>query len=300
MNSFRCLLCEVTGPAERVSDILRDDASGRFRVFRCLTCGHLQLFRLPTMEEETEFYRIDNQARTQTGKPEMELWRQKTALDTVRRIAWVRSLSSDPCSILDIGCGYGFFVDGLTQLTYQALGIDINEERLELARSTLQGKFLNAQIDEVFIAKHQKSYDIVTVFHVLEHLRQPVAFLRDCTSLLAPGGYLLIEVPNANDALVTENKAYRAFYWQRAHLSYFDATRLELGLRRAGLRKFDIRGIQRYGLRNLIHWLDEGRPQLFSPSFETSEPILNRLEQLYRADRERALTCDTLIAEVQK
>jgi predicted SAM-dependent methyltransferase len=127
-----------------------------------------------------------------------------------------------------------------------------------------------------------------------------VTLLRQCFDLVAPGGWLLIEVPNLDDELLNQQTDYRAFYWMREHLSYFDAGRLELALRRAGLREYSLRGVQRYGLRNLLHWLDEGKPQLTEPAFHADEPILARLEQLYRADREGPLSCDTLIAEVRK
>jgi hypothetical protein len=91
-----------------------------------------------------------------------------------------------------------------------------------------------------------------------------------------PEGRLLIEVPNLGDELLNYEVNYRHFYWQQAHLSYFDAARLELALRKAGIKDFSIRGVQRYGLRNLIHlhWLDEGKPQLTAPTFRVKVPAL--------------------------
>ena len=138
---------------------------------------------------------------------------------------------------------------------------------------------------------HYNHFQVVTMFHVLEYMRAPVSFLKQCFELV---------VPNLGDELLDQQAEYRAFYRQRAHLSYFDAARLELALRQAGLKDFSIRGVQRYGLRNLLHWLDKGKPQLTAHAFHATEPILVRLELLYRTDRERALSCDTLIAEVRR
>ncbi len=201
---------------------------------------------------------------------------------------------------MDIGCGYGFFVDLLVKSGYSATGIDIGRDRIDLAREHLEGTFIEGKIDESFVSDHREAFDVVTLFHVLEHIREPAKFLALCAALVAKEGKLLIEVPNFGDELLDQQVDYRAFYWQRAHLSYFDAARLDLVLRRAGFsRSFSVRGVQRYGLRNLLNWLDEGRPQLAAPSFQASEPMLLRLEEIYRSEREKTLRCDTLIAEVQ-
>ena len=110
---------------------------------------------------------------------------------------------------------------------------------------------------------------------------------------------MLIEVPNLADELLDQQLEYRSFYWQRGHMSYFDASHLELALRKAGAMHFEIAGVQRHGLRNLLHWLDQRGPQLDDPNYEAKEPALQRVEGLYKADRERRLTCDTLIATVR-
>lgn len=296
-----CLLCSVSGLSEVVSPTLRDDSSGRLKVVRCLTCGHVQLFSLPSAEEDAALYEADSLTRSLMGEVDFPLEQNKASADTSRRVHWLRSvLPVGDGEVLDVGCGYGFFIDALTQAGYRATGIDVGEERLALAKAHLRGRFIQGGIDETFTTAYDNHFQVVTLFHVLEHLRAPVTFLRQCFELVAPAGWLLIEVPNLGDELLNHQAEYRAFYWQRAHLSYFDAAGLELALRRAGLADFSVRGVQRYGLRNLLNWLDERKPQLISPAFRETEVVLQRVEELYRADREHAVTCDTLIAEVRK
>lgn len=299
-NPFTCMLCATAGSAEIISTVLRDDLSGRLKVMRCLTCGHVQLFPLPSPEEDAAFYQADSQTRNLMGPADLAVWQSKSANDTARRVDWVQSLAPEGGEILDVGCGYGILVDALAQAGYQATGLDISRERLALAREKLCGEFIQGEVDDELVEAYSNSFPVVTLFQTLEHLRTPTAFLQQCFKLVAPGGYLLIEVPNLGDELLDYQAEYRAFFWQRAHLSYFDAAHLELALRRAGLDDFSIRGVQRYGVRNLLHWLDEGKPQLISPTFRATEALLDRLERLYRTDRERAMRCDTLIAEVHK
>lgn len=301
-NSISCMLCNIYGPAELISTTVRDDSSGRFKICRCLTCGHVQLFPHPSPDENTEFYATDSQTLNVMGEVDFSLWENKTSADVDRHIKWLMSIipPGESVEVLDVGCGYGFLVDRMAIAGYRATGIDISRERLALAtQSRLNGSFICSAIDDGFIAAHRNEFKAVTLIQALEHISAPAAFLHQLLELVSPGGFLLIEVPNLGDELLKHEAHYREFYWQRAHLSYFDAARLELVLRKAGIKDFAIRGVQRYGMRNLIHWLDEGKPQLTAPVFHSKEPALAHLEQIYRLERERALTCDTLIAEVR-
>lgn len=298
MQTIKCLLCLQTGPAELVSSTLRDDSSRKFRVFRCLTCGHLQLFPLPLPAEDIAFNQADQQTLNLMLETDLHLWQRKTKIDTDRRVRWVMSLSDETIKVLDVGCGYGFFVESLVSQGYAATGLDVSTNRLTIARRLRQGKFIEGSLDEAFVNRHHSQFDCVTLFHVLEHVLDPVECLHMCGKLVAPGGCILIEVPNAADTLLDFNDGYRNFYWQRAHLSYFDPARLELALRRANLYKFKISGVQRYGLRNLLHWIDQGGPQIDAPDYYADHPMLIALEELYRRDRECSLSSDTLICTV--
>lgn len=133
--------------------------------------------------------------------------------------------------VLDVGCGYRFVVDALARAGYQATGLDVSQERLALATAYLNGRFPRGEIDEAFVTVRHNGFRVVTLFYVLEHLRVPVTFLRLCFELVAPDGWLPIEVPNLGDELLGRQAGCRAFYWQRAHLDYFHAARLELTLR---------------------------------------------------------------------
>lgn len=296
-----CLLCgRSDGWSEVISHQLRDDSSGRFSVVRCASCGHVQLTPLPTAEEDRAFYAADRQAKNLVDTVDFDRMQKKSAADTRRRLDWLRSVvpATQGSRVLDIGSGYGFFVHEAVQAGYQALGLNISDAQLTLARANLEGDFQLGTLDDEFAAGHAGEFACVTAFHVLEHLADPVGFIKLASSRLAPGGFLLIEVPNLSDSLLQEIPEYRAFYWQRAHLSYFDPVHLQLVFYKAGVLSFEIGGVQRYGVRNLLNWLDNRRPQLEEPDYHAKETILHDLEKLYKSDRERSLTCDTLIATI--
>jgi SAM-dependent methyltransferase len=168
-NPIICVLCAVTGSAELVSASVRDDSSGRFKIVRCLTCGHVQLFPLPSLDEEAAFYEADGQTRGLMGEVDFSLWQSKAAADTARRVNWLHSILPPGLGgVLDVGCGYGFFVDALARAGYQATGLDISRQRLALAAAHLHGTFIQGELDDAFIAAHRNCFHAVNLFHVMD------------------------------------------------------------------------------------------------------------------------------------
>ena len=99
------------------------------------------------------------------------------------------------CRVLEVGCGYGDFVERVNNQEYAAaVGIEMNQEAVKSAQS--YGRpVLNTTLEE--IADNQsESFDIVCHFQVLEHVTAPLIFLEKCLACLKPGGRLLLGVPN--------------------------------------------------------------------------------------------------------
>ena len=305
-----CPLCEIADRSEVVTETVRDDPLNRFKILRCHACGHLFLFPHPTASEDKAFYDADLQARNlmkqfsnnsaEITEAELSHWQKRKSIDTDRRMDWLANLIHVGEQIIDVGCGYGVFVDAATKRGYQAIGIDPSKIRVERAGISLQGRFIHGDLDEGFVTEGRERFSAVTLFHVLEHIREPVFMLQKCFELVKPGGVLLIEVPNVDDELLEYNHEYRSFHYQRSHYNYFNASGLKLAFDRSGIKQFSVSGVQRYGLRNLIHWLDHRKPMLSTYEFRSNDSLLSRVEQQYCADRENALTCDTLIAHIQK
>jgi 2-polyprenyl-3-methyl-5-hydroxy-6-metoxy-1,4-benzoquinol methylase len=99
----------------------------------------------------------------------------------------------ESASLLDIGCGRGAFLSKVR--SPHKTGIELNKSAAAFARAR------GITVAESLIQDHEGAYDYVTAFQVLEHIADPMPFLRSCLKVLKPGGSLIIAVPN-NDAFI--------------------------------------------------------------------------------------------------
>ena len=136
------------------------------------------------------------------------------------------------------------------------------------------------------------------MFHVLEHLKDPIEYLINLKSLLAENGVIVIEVPNANDALLSLygcEKFSDFTYWE-SHLFLFDNTTLTTLVKRAGLKIRFLEQIQRYPLSNTMYWLSKGKPGGHREWAMLSNSTLDRE---YENTLARLGIADTIVAIVE-
>jgi SAM-dependent methyltransferase len=135
----------------------------------------------------------------------------------------------------------------------------------------------------------------VTLFHVFEHLDDPLASLRLIGRALRPGGRLVVEVPHARDFLLSfaDLDAFKQFTFWSEHLILHTRRSLEVFLRAAGFVDVIVEGFQRYPLANHLHWLAKGQPG----GQHHWAPLLDAdVDRAYAAMLARLDVTDTLIA----
>jgi SAM-dependent methyltransferase len=138
-------------------------------------------------------------------------------------------------NLLDVGCASGGFLQVCLRNGFQVTGVEPAKEFAERAEAALEGK------GKVFCATLQEaplrasSFDVVTLWDVLEHVADPVDFLRRCESLLKTGGYLFANVPDIASIQATL-LGRRWPLLLPEHFNYFTRASLDLCARKAGLR----------------------------------------------------------------
>ena len=153
----------------------------------------------------------------------------RVALDRLQRIqAVLPSILRPGHRTLDAGASSGEFVFLMKTLGHDALGIEAHAGYAQHAREALGLHVRNAAFSE--FKPEGKPFDLISMFHVLEHLEFPVEELARLSECLSPEGLFAIEVPN----ILFRGMKF-SHKWHRGHLSGFSLKTLKATAARAGL-----------------------------------------------------------------
>lgn len=158
---------------------------------------------------------------------------------------------------LDVGAGSARLFDCLAPACRSIMGVEPNEPLR--ADAVARGHAIVRSLEDV---PDDSQFDVVTLFHVFEHVVDPLGTLARIRRLLAPGGMVLIEVPHARDFLLesADCEPFRRFTLWSEHLVLHTRASLDTVLRAGGFATVDIVGYQRYPLANHLYWLRHGKP----------------------------------------
>jgi len=211
-----------------------------------------------------------------------------TAVDDHRRCEQFGELISGKIW-LDVGTGLGGILDLLSPQASQTLAVEPQAFPRECLKKL--GYQVYRGIDDV----PDRTIEAVTLFHVLEHFTEPLQTLRKIRDAMKPGGKIIVEVPHANDALLSLYgcEAFKAFTFWSEHLILHTRQSLKVFLEAAGFHGVTLSGFQRYPLANHLYWLAKGKPGGHDVwKHLTSQPV----DLAYGALLNNADQTDTLIA----
>ena len=154
---------------------------------------------------------------------------ERNFAERVRRISRWHA----PGRILDVGAAYGYFVKAAREAGWDASGVELAPEVAREAAQLAQAEIIAGDFLQVSLVP---GFDVITMFDVIEHVRDPLAWLVHARELLAPGGLLVIETGDVASAWARWLGRYWYFLDPPQHLWYFTGAGLEALLARAGFR----------------------------------------------------------------
>jgi SAM-dependent methyltransferase len=253
-------------------------------VYQCGSCALIFIDPMMSDEEERLFYQNFNQHvkdRGVTLQNSIEEYHQK--LLPVARERWgvVREYFAGK-KVLEIGSSTGAFLAQLDDAHTYAC--ELTDENRVFSKQFITGEAY-ASIDEV----NEYDFDVICMFHVFEHIKQPIAFLKQCQKRLAQGGQIVIEVPCAEDPLISiyDLEAFKDFLFQPMHPMVYSEPSLDHVFGQAGFTKERVIYHQRYGLDNHLAWLRHHKPggdQRFSELFGSNSLYKQQLEAMKKTD----------------
>ena len=197
MEDVNCNLCGADNT--KVMFHARDRnvrGSSSFKIVKCKECGLVYLNPRPDKDEIRKCYPPWYHSRAQARTVNIEkTW--------IWGIPWGKAMKKKARpilrykkkgTILDIGCGDGSLLKYMKSLGWHTFGVEFNERSSQYARKVLGLNVFSGRLEE---ANYETGFfDVIILFHVLEHLHDPCETLKRVYSLLKKDGFLLIEVPN--------------------------------------------------------------------------------------------------------
>lgn len=193
-----------------------------FDLVDCRNCGVRFTQPLPNPGEVGRYYQSEDYiSHSDTRKGlinQLYHWARQWMLGRKRRL--LAHLHPQGRRVLDVGCGTGYFLHHLQQHGYAVLGVEVDAA----ARQFAQQQFGLAVLEPaawLAAPAAETQFDLITLWHVLEHVHEPRQYLDRLQQQLAPGGMLLIAVPNYTSYDAQYYGATWAAYDVPRHLWHF-------------------------------------------------------------------------------
>lgn len=251
-----CLICGMK--KFRCIHIGTRDVPG-MKVLKCISCGCVQLESREYNTEENyanggmlrgRGYNVLSDDHTDL---DWNAWVKQTEADDERRFQQLSALCAGK-NVLEFGCGSGGFLRKIKNLAASVTGIELMDE----ARKRLEEEGISVykRLDD------KQKYDVICMFHVIEHLNDPDSILKSLRQHMKAGGIFVCETCNADDALITKYhcRAFADFTYWSAHVFLYNSETLEKLMLRNGFLTVHNSQIQRYPLANHLYWLANGEP----------------------------------------
>ena len=218
-----CPLCGSAATGDPHS--LRKD---RWTYLRCVACEGVSLFPVPDGVSLAAYY---NQSYSVPLRNYLRAMSTRSGSILSDIGGWFPRQGT----LLEIGCSYGGFLNAARTAGWKTAGIELDDRAARYARETLGLNVQSGTLDDAVTAL-QPPYDVIVALHVIEHVPAPIAFLRRCHELLAPGGILFLKTPNIGSWIAARTGSYWQWLSPPAHIHLFSSRSIASALKASGFQ----------------------------------------------------------------
>ena len=217
-------LCPVCSSKDRISYMSIKDlflSQEEFGTFRCASCDLVYVDRVP--HNLSDYYKSEEYiSHKESSSPFSKLYAFIQGVTFRQKSSIVKSNTGGK-RILDFGAGKGDFVSYLNKLGFSSTGYEPDPDARAVALVKNNLKLIDS-LDEI----SSNSFDLITLWHVLEHVTDPNRTLQDLHRLLTNQGVLVVAVPNRESFDADYYKEYWAAYDVPRHLLHFNPDSLKV------------------------------------------------------------------------
>lgn len=183
----------------------------------------LETFPQPSLEKLPEYYKSEDYISHTDAKRNVfeKVYHLVKSVSLKQKLKLINSVVESDKKLLDVGCGTGDFLKIAKDNNWAVSGIEPNDEAREIANQKTNNSVFKI---EQLLDFETQSFDVITLWHVLEHLPKLEDHMSVFKSLLKPNGTLIIAVPNYKSYDAHYYKNYWAAYDVPRHLWHFSKT----------------------------------------------------------------------------
>ena len=221
-----CTICQATDLKQiRIGKI---DKTG----YKCGACSFVFLWPQPTEKEITDIYQESYYkswgVSTGEEKPETARLKKGTSECYLKRIAAHKANGR----LLDIGSAFGYLMEVAKSYGFDAYGVELSNFSSSIAKKKFGSKVFEGKLGD---ANFPGAYfDVITMFDLIEHIPQPIEFMKEVKRIIKPGGFIGITTPDTSSLSYKLLGKRGWFHWKFEHLGYFNRKSTEELARRTG------------------------------------------------------------------
>jgi 2-polyprenyl-3-methyl-5-hydroxy-6-metoxy-1,4-benzoquinol methylase len=230
MNTIRnCPVCEETYFKDFLEIKDHMITQEKFKIVECDACGFHFTNPIPESDKIGEYYKSEKYISHSSNKKGLInfLYNTVRSITLKEKVKWVRNITEGKC-LLDIGSGTGHFLKAANDNGFNGIGLEPDADARDFAH---KNNHVRSSSQEELHNIEAKSFDVVTMWHVLEHVYDLRKDLKRIEEILNSNGKLFIAVPNMNSYDARFYKKNWASYDVPRHLYHFkqnDISRLLL------------------------------------------------------------------------
>ena len=209
----------------------------KFIIQECKACGLRLTNPRPDSKSIGNYYKSENYIshNDESGGLINSIYRTVRNYTLGSKLRLINKLNGGEGKLLDVGCGTGSFLGSCKSNGWQITGVETDPTVRALAQEKLNIQ-IHRDLSEI---PKDESFNIITLWHVLEHIPNLNDAVKQLSILLAPNGTLLIAVPNSNSYDATYFKKYWAAYDVPRHLYHFTPSTIEKLFKKHELQLID-------------------------------------------------------------
>ncbi|MBN2484683.1 MAG: class I SAM-dependent methyltransferase [Bacteroidales bacterium] len=222
----KCLVCNSPDTSMFLECTDHFVSGEKFIVNRCKTCGFRFTANAPDEMSIAGYYHSENyisHSNTQKGIVN-SLYHQVRKFMLGQKCKMIKHFTPGK-KILDIGCGTGHFLNYMQHKGFQVSGVEIEPSARKFAMENFNLAVRSPR--ETLNEKHTGEFDVVTLWHVLEHIYDIKGYLEWIFDSLKPNGFLFVALPNFDSYDAQKYAKYWAAYDVPRHLWHFNPLTFE-------------------------------------------------------------------------